>query len=106
LSLAYTEPTDAGFASIATMTELKSLDLTGADVGDKGVAQLAGLTNLEELLLNHGRFNDKGLESLRSLTKLKRFEAVRTRFGPESAKVNRDDPRPGEAESRLHGDRR
>ncbi len=87
LSIAYSEPTNASMKDLARMTQLRSLDMTGTDVGDEGLVQLAKLTNLEELLLSYARFNDKGFAPLAALTKLRKFEAVHTRFGKESVPV-------------------
>ena len=66
---------DAGLAHIATLEQLKRLDLVGATVSDAGLKSIASLGNLEELLLNDclnvtgsGLNAAAGLGRLRSLT--------------------------------------
>src|ERR1019366_3569286 len=49
--------TDVGMASIARLTKLKSLDLSGNQITDKGLAELGVLESVEELLLGAAKRN-------------------------------------------------
>lgn len=65
-----TRITDAGLQSLAGLTHLKMLDLTGARITDHGLQMLAGLEDLESLSLGGTSITDEGLQHLVSLRKL------------------------------------
>ena len=68
---------DSGLDFVATLSELKHLDLARSRVTDQGVAKLKGLLNLEVLDLSETRVHGDGLAELRDLPKLRqlRFKA-------------------------------
>ena len=62
--------TDEGLKSIANMTELRKLQLDGANVTDTGLKHLSGLKNLTDLTLSNTKVTDAGMETLSKLPKL------------------------------------
>ena len=69
LSLGNTSITDAGVASLTSLTKLETLVLIGTSITDAGVAELASLTKLKTLWLSNTSITD--VSPLLSLTKLK-----------------------------------
>lgn len=69
--LARTKITDAGLASVATFTSLRTLDLTRTAVTSAGVARLATLKKLESLNLTSTTVDDAGAVALKTLPALK-----------------------------------
>lgn len=70
--LARTKITDAGLATVATLTSLRALDLTRTAVSSVGVAKLAALKKLEAINLTSTAVDDAGVAPLRTLTSLKK----------------------------------
>jgi serine/threonine protein kinase/Leucine-rich repeat (LRR) protein len=64
---------DAGLDCVATLAELKHLDLAGSRVTDAGVAKLKGLSNLELLDLSDTCVRGDGLAELRGLSRLRQL---------------------------------
>ena len=79
LDLAGTRVTDAGLASLASMTNLIRLHLERSAVSDAGLAALSGLANLEYLNLYGTPVTDAGLEALRPLPRLKQLYLWQTK---------------------------
>jgi hypothetical protein len=73
LNLESTAATDASLASIATMKELKELDLSHCKVTDEGLAALRGHPNLRQLWLDQTQITDASIDLLLSLPKLERL---------------------------------
>jgi Leucine-rich repeat (LRR) protein len=65
--------TDLDLESIASLRQLKSLDLGGIRITDLGVSHLRKLTNLETLDLSGTRISSAGLHSLTALPHLRRL---------------------------------
>ncbi len=60
--------TDAGLASLAKMSNLKTLDLSEAEISDEGLLQLASLKRLTQLHLgNNANLTEDGVNRLREL---------------------------------------
>jgi hypothetical protein len=65
---------DRGFAALAGLRSLRSLDIyRGAALTDAGMVHFRGLGNLEVLYLGGSRITDAGLECLRDCPKLDRL---------------------------------
>jgi hypothetical protein len=71
LDLGYSDITDAGLASIADLTELRSLYLYGTKVTDDGLRHLRRLDKLETLVLASDQFSDAALPYVATLHSLK-----------------------------------
>jgi hypothetical protein len=69
--LARTKITDAGLASVAKFTSLRTLDLTRTAVTSAGVARLVTLQKLESLNLTSTAVDDAGAAALKALPALK-----------------------------------
>jgi hypothetical protein len=65
--------TDGGLESLASLTNLTSLNVRGAKITDAGLEKLAPLKKLEELDLSETKVSAKGLGSLASLPKLQKL---------------------------------
>ena len=61
---------DEGAASLAALTQLRSLSLKYNDISSTGAARLATLANLQSLDLQSNYIGDDGIKSLSSLTRL------------------------------------
>jgi Leucine Rich repeat len=69
---------DDGLAHLAGLKSLDSLYLKDTKIGDAGLAHLAGLSKLETLNLDGTRVTDAGLTQLARLPKLKTLSLCRT----------------------------
>ncbi len=70
LQLIGTRVTDAGMATIGTLTGLCRLDIVKSPITDEGVARLKGLVNLRRLLLHTTKVTDAGLAHVAPLKEL------------------------------------
>jgi len=66
--------TDAATPTLASLTHLERLDLTGTRVTDQGLKELAKLTRLRELNLGLLAVSPAGLNQLETLVELRRLE--------------------------------
>lgn len=72
-NLGFQEPA-TGLRYIGTLTELRTLDISDADIGDLDMKNLHGLKHLQDLIMWRGkRISDAGLEPFAGLTELKRL---------------------------------
>lgn len=62
--------TDAGFAHLSGLTQLRKLNVWRVQVSDAGVQHLQGLVNLESLNLDNTQFSDAGLPIVAGMPKL------------------------------------
>jgi len=65
--------TDRGMPALATLKDLKRLNLAGDDIRDAGLKSLAGMDQMEDLDLSFCRFTGNGLKALAGLVNLKRL---------------------------------
>ena len=70
--------TAADFAALGTLSKVKLLTLSGANVTDATLDQLAGLTELEDLSTNVAQFTDAGLKKLTAFKNLKQIKFFHT----------------------------
>jgi tetratricopeptide (TPR) repeat protein len=70
--------TDVGLAHIKDLTNLRELDVTGAQITDAGLAHLVDLKELENLNLGFTRVGDGGLPHLKWLKKLRELNLMHT----------------------------
>jgi hypothetical protein len=70
--------TDAAFAKIERLTELRVLGFWEAEVTDAGLQHVQALKGLQQLVLQHMPITDAGLEHLRGLTQLKQLVLAST----------------------------
>jgi hypothetical protein len=73
--------TDAGFAPLAHMTELRTVGLHGPDVTDAALASLSDARKLRELILYGSRVTGAGLAALGPKPELIRLKVGGTRIG-------------------------
>ena len=76
LDLSYNPFTDKGLEGLAGLKDLRRLMLRDTMVTDEGLKQLSGLTNLEELDLSGTRVTEKGIESLRNLKAMRKLNLL------------------------------
>ena len=62
--------TDAGMVEIAKLTQIEHLRIRGGSIGDDGLKALATMPNLKALNIPQGKFTDAGLAHLKELPKL------------------------------------
>jgi hypothetical protein len=86
LNLESTATTDASLAHIATMKELKELDLSHCKVTDQGIAALRGHPNLRQLWLDQTQITDASVDLLLSLPKLERLSVERSGISDQGKK--------------------
>ncbi len=86
LNLESTATTDASLAHIATMKELKELDLSHCKVTDQGIAALRGHPNLRQLWLDQTQITDASIDLLLSLPKLERLSVERSGISDQGKK--------------------
>lgn len=77
----------AAMPALAGLTELRSLDLSGARVSDEDLAPLAELTSLEALFLRNTPIGDDGLKHLAALEELRRLDLSGTRVTDSGMRV-------------------
>jgi RNA polymerase sigma factor (sigma-70 family) len=70
--------TDAGLRELASLRNLKVLDLTRTRVADAGLKELAGLRHLRRLFLPSSRVTDPGLKPLAGLKQLQALSLFNT----------------------------
>jgi hypothetical protein len=81
LNLEFTNVDDgAALASLKDLTELSELNLRGTTITDIGMASLAGLIKLEDLNVDRTRISDSGLSQLGGLVALSRLSLNHTRL--------------------------
>jgi len=88
LDLSYADITDAGLEHLNGLNQLQELDL-GVDASDAGLASLKGLINLKTLDLSHTKVNGTGLKGLKGLAQLRKLDlssSAATDAGLESLK--------------------
>jgi hypothetical protein len=71
LDLCGSRITDAGLRHLAGMTKLRELDLGSTEITDAGLAHLARMTELKDLDLRDTKITDAGLERLAGMTQLR-----------------------------------
>ena len=76
LDLSYSPFTDKGLEGLAGLKDLRRLILRDTMVTDEGLKHLSGLTNLEELDLSGTRVTEKGIESLRNLKAMRKLNLL------------------------------
>jgi hypothetical protein len=76
---------DALAPTIAALTRLEILDLSGTDLSDAGLAKLATLRNLKTLHLSQTAITDASLPMLRSLPSLVELNVMDTKITPKAA---------------------
>jgi len=82
LSLGSIGITDAGMEHVATLTNLKSLNLFGCDnITDAGLAKLRGLRSLKHVHITDAEITISGLNGLNSLSGLERIHVYDLRRG-------------------------
>ncbi|MDP7206464.1 MAG: hypothetical protein QGH11_12895, partial [Pirellulaceae bacterium] len=59
-----TNLTDEGMATLATLTQLTSLNLVGARISDAGLGQLAPLVALRQLQISNAPVSDEAVKRL------------------------------------------
>ena len=88
LHLGGTDITGNGLAHIASLTNLKKLNIGGAYqkaslIDDNGLKHLANLNNLEELVLSDTQISDDGLANLSNLKSLQSIYLFQTNISDE-----------------------
>jgi hypothetical protein len=73
LNLESTGTTDAAMKSIASMKDLRELDLTQCKITDAGIAELRAHPNLRQLWLGNTQITDASIPTLLSLPSLERL---------------------------------
>jgi hypothetical protein len=76
---------DADLVHLASLTELKRLDLHYTEVGDAGLAHLSGLSQLQWLWLDGTQVSDAGLVHLSGLSQLRVLYLVGTQVTDSGA---------------------
>ncbi len=79
-------PLGSATDSLATLTGLEVLDLSGSGVSDAGLGRLFPLRELRELVCTHTEISS-GIESLATLPRLERLSLVRTLVDDRSVAV-------------------
>lgn len=82
LDVARTAVTDQGLAAIASLSNLESLNLTGDSITDVGLKHLASLTRLRWITLSGTSISDAGLRQLESLPRLESVYYDSTKITP------------------------
>jgi internalin A len=75
--------TDAGIASVASLTKLKILDVSGSQITDAGMVALKKLSRLKELALSGTRVGDAGMRSVAPLSDLRVLELSDTQVSSQ-----------------------
>lgn len=73
LNLESTGTTDAALKNIASMKDLRELDLTHCKITDQGIAQLRAHPNLRQLWLGNTQITDASIQDLLSLPRLEKL---------------------------------
>jgi hypothetical protein len=76
---------DRSSPTIALLTQLETLDLSGTDISDAGLARLSTLRNLKSLHLNGTAITDASLPILRGLPALIELDVTDTKVTPKGA---------------------
>jgi hypothetical protein len=79
--------TDDGLRTIATLPNLRHLDVSGTSITDDGVAILGQLPWLESVSLAMTRVTDRGVSSLTPCHRLRRLDLSHTRTGDASVRA-------------------
>lgn len=75
--------TDAGMANIATLKNLRHLDINGAHkVTDEGIRTICGITTLQSLVLKRTGVSAASAPAIAGLEKLAELNVASTRFDP------------------------
>lgn len=90
LSLANTNITDEGLATIANFKNLTRLQLEKTNIGDPGVAALSALKHLESLNLYRTKVTDECLTDLEKMEGLRRVYLWQTEITSNKAKALQD----------------
>lgn len=87
----HSKVTDAEFAHLASLPELRELVVIGHGVTDQGLESLKRLTQLKSLIVVHAKITDKGLVHLKEMKSLRkvhiRFTGVTEAGSKELAKA-------------------
>ena len=86
LDLQIAGPTDEGLQHLAALTELRSMSLGGGEVTDEGLMAIAGLTKMRQLQLDHMKITGPGLTSLAGMTRLEWLTLSRNPLDDEGLK--------------------
>ncbi len=81
LELSFANITDAGLVHLKGLNRLERLSLDYTDITDAGLVQLKGLDRLERLSLDHTDITDAGLLHLIGLNRLQRLSLADTNIG-------------------------
>jgi len=87
VDLARSQITDAGFDTLAKMTNLERLHLENTKISDAGIAKLGALSNLEYLNLYGTKTTDGGIAKLTSAKALKKLFVWQTGVTQNGAKA-------------------
>jgi len=78
---------DAGARSLASLSELTTLDISSNNIGAEGVRALASLTNLTSLVLSSNSIGAEDARALTALTGLASLDISANRIGDEGARA-------------------
>jgi hypothetical protein len=70
--------TDAGFAHLKGLRDMRKLDLICREIGDAGLANVRGMRRMQDLTIQGGRITDAGLEHLDRMPDLRDVMICRT----------------------------
>lgn len=80
LELRFMPIDDAGLCEISAVTQLRFVDLMGAQATDRGMVCIGGMGTLEKLNLAFTNITDAGVSHLKTLTALRHLNLTRTRI--------------------------
>lgn len=86
LDLQHTRLTDRGVRCLASLRELRELNLSDTDISGEGFSALSGLHKLEKLDLHHSGFADEGARHLGALDSLRFLDLAQTKIGDAGLK--------------------
>ncbi len=106
LELSFANITDAGLVHLKGLNRLERLSLDYTDITDAGLVQLKGLDRLERLSLDHTDITDAGLLHLIGLNRLQRLSLADTNIGDGAGAFEGSEPPPRTLRQRHKFDRR